>query len=205
MLSVFSIWMPGLTRVIAAKLFQTRPAQTSSTIVSAICAMTSAPRSRTDCRPESLCFRRATNRSRRPWWRARPDKGRRRGRSSRPSRRWRKAPGDSARFHRARGIQSLRQARQQQVEPPAADQDAADSAERDEQERLDQLFPRNRRSAGAQGETDSHFALPRGGADELQPGDVGAGDQQDTSNARRPRGAGLRGNCPPPVRAADSG
>src|SRR6266850_2002150 len=51
MLRVFSIWMPGFTRVIAAKLFQTSPAQTRSTIVSAICAMTSAPRSRTDCRP----------------------------------------------------------------------------------------------------------------------------------------------------------
>src|SRR5204862_241483 len=51
MLRVLSIWMPGFTRVIAAKLFQTSPAQTKSTSVSAICVTTSAPRSRTDCRP----------------------------------------------------------------------------------------------------------------------------------------------------------
>ena len=79
----------------------------------------------------------------------------------------------------ARGIQSSRQAGQQQVQTPAADQDPADSAKRDEQKRLYQLLPRNGGSAGAQGETDGDFALPRGRTHKLQAGDVGAGDEEN--------------------------
>src|SRR4051812_25703413 len=72
-----------------------------------------------------------------------------------------------------------RQARQKQIQSPAADQDAANSAEGDEQERFDEMTARNRGTAGAERKTDRHFALPRRSADKLQPGNVRAGDKQD--------------------------
>ena len=78
----------------------------------------------------------------------------------------------------------LRQASEQQVQTPTADEEPADSAKRDEHERLDQLLPRDCRPAGAEGEADRDFALASGGANELQAGHIRAGDEQD--DKRRP-------------------
>ena len=72
-----------------------------------------------------------------------------------------------------------RETGEEQFQTPTADQDAANSAKSDEQERLDEMTARNRGSAGAERKTDRDFALPRRGANELQAGDVRAGDEQD--------------------------
>src|SRR5216110_1517125 len=65
------------------------------------------------------------------------------------------------------------------MQTPTSDQDASDSAQRDEQERFDEMTPRNRGPARAEGKTDRNFALPRRSANKLQAGDVRAGDEQD--------------------------
>ena len=178
MLSVFSIWMPGFTRVIAAKLFQTSPAQTSSTMVSAICAMTSAPRSRTDCKPaepllpsrnESIASTRVACHAGKQAENNSGDQcghaGHRQDRHVQPDLVTARNP-------------AVRETRQEQIQSPTADQHAADSAERDEQQRFNQMTARDGRATRAQSEPDRDFALPGGSADELEPGHVRARDQQ---------------------------
>ena len=145
MLSVFSICIPGLTRRMAAKLFQTNPAQTRSTSVSAIWAMTSALRRRTDCVRTSPCSHRATNRSHRSRSRARPDKDRRAVRSQRD-----RAGGTEHRKVERNLVTArnpvARQACPEQIQSPTPNQHAADAAEGDQQKRLDQMFARRSRS-----------------------------------------------------------
>src|SRR5204863_8006110 len=68
--------------------------------------------------------------------------------------------------------------RQQQIETPTADQQATDSPKRDQQQRFDQVIPYDRQTARAQSETDRDFALSGGSPNELQTGDVGAGNEK---------------------------
>src|SRR5205085_4280215 len=63
-----------------------------------------------------------------------------------------------------------RQTREQQIQTPTADEDAADSTERDEQKRFDKMTARNRGPARTERKTDRDFALPRRGANKLETG-----------------------------------
>ena len=71
-----------------------------------------------------------------------------------------------------------RQTREEQIQTPAGEQDTAQSTDGDEQQRFDQMTARDRRAAGPKRETNRHFALPGGGPDELQAGDIGTGDEK---------------------------
>src|SRR5205085_12575494 len=65
-----------------------------------------------------------------------------------------------------------RQTREQQIQTPAADQHAAESTERDQQERFDEMTALNPGTAGAERESDRDFALPRRGANKLETGNI---------------------------------
>ena len=71
-----------------------------------------------------------------------------------------------------------RQAREQKIQSPATEHCAADATEENEKQRLRQVLARDSHPAGSEREPNGDLALPSGGADNLQAGDVSARDQE---------------------------
>ena len=71
-----------------------------------------------------------------------------------------------------------RQTREKHIQTPTGEQNTGDPAGGNKQKRFDQMSARDGSATRAQSETNRNFALPGRGADELQTGDIGAGDEK---------------------------